>query len=97
MTKAEMAREISFKTGIPKKDVEDVIEALMVTVKDSLTNGEEVFLRGFGSFIIKERAAKTARNITKNTTVIIPAHQIPAFKPAKVFMEQMLGKEPSND
>lgn len=97
MTKAEMVREISFKTGTPKKDVEDVIEALMVTIKDSLTNGEEVFLRGFGSFIIKERAAKTARNITKNTTVIIPAHQIPAFKPAKVFMEQMLGKEPSND
>jgi len=97
MTKAEMVHEISFKTGIPKKDVEDVIEALMVTIKDSLTNGEEVFLRGFGSFIIKERAAKTARNITQNTTVIIPAHQIPAFRPAKVFMEQMRAKQPSND
>ena len=61
----------------------------METIKTSMTNGEEVFLRGFGSFIIKRRAEKTARNISKNTTIIIPAHNIPAFKPAKEFMEKV--------
>ena len=86
MTKADIIREISSKTGLERKDVSNVLEAMMVTIKDSLANGEEVFMRGFGSFIIKERAQKTARNISKNVTVIVPAHNIPAFKPAKEFM-----------
>ena len=92
MTKSEVINEIAAKTGLDRKTVSNVVESLMVTIKDSMTNGEEVFLRGFGSFIIKHRAEKTARNITKNTTMIIPAHDIPAFKPAKVFLEQMQTK-----
>lgn len=66
-----------------------VIEGMMETIKTSMINGEEVFLRGFGSFIIKHRAEKTARNISKNTTMIVPAHNIPAFKPAKSFVEKL--------
>jgi len=66
-----------------------VVEGLMETIKTSMINGDEVFLRGFGSFIIKHRAEKTARNITKNTTMVIPAHNIPAFKPAKSFVEKV--------
>ena len=66
-----------------------VVESLMDTIKTTMTNGEEVFLRGFGSFIIKRRAEKTARNISKNTTMIVPAHNIPAFKPAKEFLEKV--------
>ena len=92
MTKADIIREISSKTGLERKDVSNILEAMMVTIKDSLANGEEVFMRGFGSFIIKERAQKTARNISKNVTVIVPAHNIPAFKPAKEFMELVKNK-----
>lgn len=92
MTKADIIREISSKTGLKRKDVSNVVEAMMVAIKDSLTNGEEVYMRGFGSFIIKERAQKTARNISKNVTVIVPAHNIPAFKPAKEFMEMIKNK-----
>ena len=91
MTKAELAKEIASKTGLEKKDVVVIIESLMDTIKTSMAEGEEVFLRGFGSFIIKHRANKTARNISKNTTVIVPAHDIPAFRPAKEFMEQVKG------
>lgn len=91
MTKIEIVREIASKTGLEKKDVMVIVESLMETIKTSMTNGEEVFLRGFGSFIIKHRADKTARNITKNTTVIIPAHDIPTFKPAKEFMDKVRG------
>ncbi len=87
MTKAEIANEIAKKTGIDKSTTIEVIEQFMNVVKDSLAHGENVYLRGFGSFIIKERAEKTARNITKNTAVIIPAHNIPAFKPAPAVME----------
>lgn len=89
MTKAEIVSEIASKTGIDKREVLMVVESLMDTIKTTMTNGEEVFLRGFGSFIIKHRAEKTARNISKNTTMIIPAHNIPAFKPAKEFMEKV--------
>ena len=92
MTKIEIVREIASKTGLGTKEVMAIVESMMETIKTSMTNGEEVFLRGFGSFIIKHRADKTARNISKNTTVIIPAHDIPAFKPAKEFME-MVSKE----
>ena len=89
MTKAEIVSEIASKTGIGKREVLMVVESLMDTIKTTMTNGEEVFLRGFGSFIIKRRAEKTARNISKNTTMIVPAHNIPAFKPAKEFLEKV--------
>ena len=85
MTKAEIVSEIAKKTGIEKKDVLNTIEAFMEAVKESLTKEDNVYLRGFGSFIVKKRAQKTARNISKNTTIIIPEHNIPAFKPAKTF------------
>ena len=85
MPKAEIVTEIAGKTGIEKKDVLNTIEAFMEVVKESLTREENVYLRGFGSFIVKKRAQKTARNISKNTTIIIPEHNIPAFKPAKTF------------
>lgn len=86
MTKAEIVAEIANKTGIEKVAVQAVVESFMDTVKNSMVNGENVYLRGFGSFIIKKRAEKTGRNISKNTTIIIPAHNIPAFKPAKTFV-----------
>lgn len=89
MTKAEIVSEIAAKTGLEKQVVLTVVEGMMDTIKTSMINGNEVFLRGFGSFIIKHRAEKTARNISKNTTIIIPAHNIPAFKPAKVFMNEV--------
>ena len=91
MTKIELVREIASKTGLSTKDAMVIIESLMETIKTSMTNGEEVFLRGFGSFIIKHRADKTARDISKNTTVIVPAHDIPAFKPAKDFLDKVKG------
>ncbi len=89
MTKADLVNEVSKKTGIEKVVVQRTIEASMETIKESLTQGNNVYLRGFGSFIIKKRAQKTARNISKNTTIIIPAHNIPAFKPAKVFINSV--------
>lgn len=85
MTKAEIVREIADKTGIEKQVVMQIVEGMMESIRNSMINGEEVFLRGFGSFIIKRRAQKTARNISKNTTIVIPAHNIPAFKPSKSF------------
>ena len=87
MTKADIVAEIAEKTGLEKVDVQTTVEAFMEEVKTALETGENVYLRGFGSFVIKERAEKTGRNISKNTTIIIPAHNIPAFKPAKVFVE----------
>jgi DNA-binding protein HU-beta len=86
MTKAEIVAEIANKTGVEKVAVQATIEAFMETVKNSMINGENVYLRGFGSFTIKKRAEKTGRNISKNTTIIIPAHNIPSFKPAKSFV-----------
>ena len=92
MTKADIINEIAEKTGVPKRDVAAVVEGFMDTVKDSLLEKREnVYLRGFGSFIIKHRAAKTARNILNNTTINIEAHDLPSFKPAKSFIEQMKG------
>ncbi|RXP45885.1 integration host factor subunit beta [Lutibacter sp. HS1-25] len=92
MTKAEIVSNISDKSGIEKADVLTAVEAFMEEVKNSLEQGDNVYLRGFGSFIIKTRAEKTGRNISKNTTIKIPAHNIPAFKPAKVFVEGVKGK-----
>lgn len=92
MTKAEIISQIANQTGIDKSTISTVVESFMVTVKDSLAkNKENVYLRGFGSFNIKHRAAKTGRNISKNTTIDIPAHDIPCFKPAKIFLEEMEG------
>lgn len=85
MTKAEMVREIADKTGVEKQVVMQIVEGVMESIRNSMINGEEVFLRGFGSFIIKRRAPKTARNISKNTTIVIPARNVPAFKPSKSF------------
>lgn len=89
MTKADIVNEVSKNTGIEKVTVQKAVEAFMETVKDSLTEGRNVYLRGFGSFIVKKRAEKTARNISKNTTIIIPEHFIPSFKPAKTFVSQV--------
>ena len=89
MTKADIVNEISKSTGIEKVTVLKTVEALMEIVKDSLVDGKNVYLRGFGSFVIKKRAEKTARNISKNTTIIIPAHNIPSFKPSKTFVSKV--------
>lgn len=89
MTKADIVNEISNNSGIEKAVVLKTVEAFMTTVKDSLTSGNNVYLRGFGSFITKQRAEKTARDISKNITIKIPAHKIPAFKPAKTFVNSV--------
>ena len=89
MTKAEVVSAIARTTGVEKIAVLAVVEEFMTVVKDSLAAGENVYLRGFGSFIVRKRAEKTGRNISKNTTVIIPAHNIPAFKPAKPFVNDV--------
>jgi DNA-binding protein HU-beta len=91
MTKAEIVADIANKTGVEKVAVQAVVESFMDVVKNAMVNGENVYLRGFGSFTIKRRAEKTGRNISKNTTIIIPAHNIPAFKPAKTFVNQVKG------
>ena len=85
MTKADIVSEIAKSTGVDKTTVATVIESFMDNVKDSMTSGENVYLRGFGTFLIKQRAEKVARNISKNTTITIAAQNIPAFKPAKEF------------
>ena len=85
MTKADIVKNISDKTGMDKSDVQMIAEKLMNEIKNSLKNNENVYLRGFGSFIVKKRAEKTGRNISKNVAVVIPAHNIPAFKPSKTF------------
>ena len=87
MTKAEIVTEVAKATGIEKATVQIVVESFMECVKGSLVKGNPVYLRGFGSFILKKRAQKNARNISKNTTMIIPEHDIPYFKPCKDFME----------
>ena len=92
MTKAEIVSKISDKIGIEKADVLATVEAFMNEVKSSLEADKNVYLRGFGSFIVKKRAEKTGRNISKNTTIKIPAHNIPAFKPAKVFVNGVKSK-----
>ena len=89
MTKADIVAKISDKLGMEKGDVQATVETFMNEVKNSLEGGENVYLRGFGSFIVKKRAEKTGRNISKNTTIKIPAHNIPAFKPAKIFVESV--------
>ncbi|MBO7371647.1 MAG: integration host factor subunit beta [Bacteroidales bacterium] len=89
MTKAEIVNEVAKATGLEKIAVQNVVESFMESVKGSLEKGNNVYLRGFGSFVVKQRAQKTARNISKNQTITIAAHKIPAFKPAKVFVDQV--------
>jgi DNA-binding protein HU-beta len=89
MTKADVVNEIAEKTGIEKIAVQTTVEAFMKSIRTAVAKGDNVYLRGFGSFIVKKRAEKTGRNISKNTVVIIPAHNIPAFKPAKTFVEKV--------
>ena len=89
MTKAEIVAAVASETGVEKNAVQNVIETFMAVVKNTMKNGENVYLRGFGSFIIKKRAQKTGRNISKNITITSPEHNIPAFKPAKTFMEDV--------
>jgi DNA-binding protein HU-beta len=94
MTKADIVSNISDKLGVDRADVQSTIEKFMKEVKISLEKGENVYLRGFGSFIIKTRAEKTGRNISQNTALKIPAHNIPSFKPAKVFVQGVKSKVP---
>ncbi len=94
MTKADLVSNISEQLGIDKADVKATIENFMKEIKVSLEKGENVYLRSFGSFIIKKRAEKTGRNISKNIAVNIPAHNIPSFKPAKIFVKRVKSKVP---
>lgn len=93
MTKADLIAEISDKTGVEKADVSTTIESLFSVIKESLAGGENIYVRGFGSFVNKKRAKKVARNISKNTAIIIDEHFIPSFKPAKLFIEQVKTSE----
>ncbi len=92
MTKAELVSEIANKTAIDEAVVLQTVESLMKVIRESLVNGENVYLRGFGSFIVKKRAQKVGRNITKNTFVVIPEHFVPAFKPVKTFVSRVKTK-----
>lgn len=93
MTKADIVNEISRNTGVDKATVTITVEAFMTAIRASIKRNDSVYLRGFGSFSAKLRAQKTARNISKNTTIIIPAHSVPAFKPAKSFINELNGDE----
>tara|TARA_B100000886_G_C20284536_1_gene432737 strand:+ start:469 stop:759 length:291 start_codon:yes stop_codon:yes gene_type:complete len=92
MTKADLISEITDKTGVEKIAVQATVESLMTSIIDAMESGENVYLRGFGSFVIKKRAEKTGRDISKNTTIIIPEHFVPTFKPAKTFVEGVKNK-----
>ena len=92
MTKAELVADIANKTGVDRASTQVVVETFMMSIKNSLLKQENVYLRGFGSFVIKERAKKTGRNIAKNTTITIPAHKVPAFKAAKSFTTTVKAK-----
>jgi DNA-binding protein HU-beta len=89
MTKAEIVHDIAVKTGIEKEAVTAVVETMMETIKTSMVKGENIYLRGFGTYLLKKRAEKTGRNITRNTSVKIPAHMIPAFKPSREFSSEI--------
>ena len=89
MTKAEIVSQITEKTGIEKVAVTAIVEEIMESIKSNMANGENVYLRGFGTFGVIERKEKLGRNISKNTTVVIPAHKIPKFKPSKEFLKMI--------
>lgn len=90
MTKAEIVKQIAEKTGIEKETVSAIVENFMEQIRSSMIGGENIYLRGFGTFQLKRRAEKVARNISKNTTIVIPAHTVPAFKPSPGFMKLVL-------
>ena len=92
MTKADIVTDIAVETGLERTEALRAVEAFMNSIKNSLSKGQNVYLRGFGSFVVKERAEKTGRNISKKTTIIIPAHNIPSFKPSKTFVEDVKKK-----
>jgi DNA-binding protein HU-beta len=94
MTKADIVTRIAEQTGMEKQDVQNTVEAFMTTVRESVESGENVYLRGFGSFVVKTRAAKTGRNIKAKKSIEIPAHNIPSFKPAKEFVDHVKSKVP---
>lgn len=89
MRKADLVTNIADKTGVPKVDVLVTLETFFKEIKDSLSDGENVYIRGFGSFIVKKRARKVGRHIKENRAIEIPEHFVPAFKPAKIFVEQV--------
>ena len=89
MTKADVINEISEKTGIDKLDVQVSVEAFFSVVKTAMAKGENIYVRGFGSFVNKKRAKKIARNISKNTAIVIEEHYVPSFKPSKIFIEKI--------
>ncbi|MCD8303012.1 MAG: integration host factor subunit beta [Prevotellaceae bacterium] len=89
MTKVELVKEIAKQTGVDQATALVVVEGMMQTIKDSLVRKENIYLRGFGTFALKRRAEKTARNISKNTSIIVPAHDIPSFKPCRDFMDEV--------
>ena len=92
MTKADIVANIAEETGLERAEALRAVEAFMTNIKASMADGKNVYLRGFGSFVVKERAQKTGRNISKNTTIIIPAHNIPSFKPSKTFVDEVKNK-----
>ncbi|MFM8596114.1 MAG: HU family DNA-binding protein [Flavobacteriales bacterium] len=92
MTKADIVANIAEETGLERAEALRAVEAFMNNIKASMADGTNVYLRGFGSFVVKERAQKTGRNISKNTTIIIPAHNIPSFKPSKTFVDEVKNK-----
>lgn len=96
MTKAEVITEIAEQTGIDKADVQTTVEAFFDVIKDSMANGHNVYVRGFGSFVNKKRAKKIARNISKNTAMVIDEHYVPSFKPSKVFVEKIKASDKVN-
>lgn len=89
MTKADVVSEVASQTGLEKVDVQEVLESFFKVVKDKMSEGNNVYFRGFGSFIVKKRARKVARNIAKNTSIVIPPHYVPSFKPSKSFSERV--------
>ena len=89
MTKADIISDIADKTGLEKADVQIVVESFFQVVKDSMEHGENIYVRGFGSFVNKKRAKKVARNISKNTAIVIDEHYVPSFKPSKTFVEKI--------
>lgn len=96
MRKSELIHQISAKTGIPKVDVIVTLETLFHEIREKLTQGENVYIRGFGSFVVKKRAAKIGRNIKRNTAVVIPEHFVPAFKPAQEFLDEIKKMDPES-
>ena len=97
MTKAEIVANISKNTGLEKSEIQVIVDSFMGEIKSAMSSGNNVFLRGFGSFVVKKRARKTGRNIMKNVSIIIPAHNIPSFKPAKTFAEEVKKRVPINN